>query len=126
MHAAGALQACFAFITNGGALLLVIVYYPCFVCKFWLRYRDAVVSAMSVISRCCSRLDPTDDALPLCVERLSELLQSTDVAVRQHALQCFSAITDRFARKKVDPAPLAAFGSVSCFMSMAYFLKANI
>jgi hypothetical protein len=63
---AGALEAAFGFITNGGAMV----------------YRDALLSAMNVISRCCSRLDPKDANVPNTVQQLAVLLRSDDAQVR--------------------------------------------
>eukprot|EP00041_Stephanoeca_diplocostata_P036623 m.1344514 g.1344514 ORF g.1344514 m.1344514 type:complete len:2563 (-) comp24902_c1_seq2:195-7883(-) len=93
---AGAMQASFAFIRNGGDRPPV--------------YRDALLSAMNVISRCCGRLEPADAELPGCVEELARLLSSEDTSVRHSALRCFSSIAEKFVRKGVDPAPLEACG----------------
>ena len=66
VHKAGALQTSIAFIINGADLLFL----------------DVRLSAMSVISRCCTQLDPTDTVVPACIESLSNLLQQT---VRQRS-----------------------------------------
>lgn len=62
---AGALEAAFGFITNGGGMV----------------YRDALLSAMNVISRCCARLDPSAPSVPTTVQQLALLLQSDDAQV---------------------------------------------
>jgi hypothetical protein len=95
VHAAGALKACLSYIVTGGNNI----------------YMDGRLSAMDVISKCCSRLDPTDATVPDCIERLSDLLgKKLDPRILQGALKCFIALTDRFSRRRADLAGLAAFG----------------
>lgn len=76
-------------------------------------FKDALLSAMSVVSRCVGRLDPTDEALPGYVEQLSALLRHDDHATAQKALRCFASLADKFSRKGADPTPLAANGLIN-------------
>ncbi len=74
-------------------------------------HKDTLHSAMSVVSRLCTKVEPNDDSLPSCVECLSALLRHEDVAVADGgALKCFASLADRFIRKNVDPKPLAEHG----------------
>ena len=91
---AGALQTFITFIVNGADLLFL----------------DARLSAMSVIDRCCTRLDPADAVVPDCVKSLSELLQQPEPKIVQRGLQCFSSLADRFGKGKHDTKPLVANG----------------
>lgn len=97
VHKAGALQTSIAFIINGADLLFL----------------DVRLSAMSVISRCCTKLDPADTVVPACVESLSNLLQQTEPKIVERGLQCFGSLADRFAKGKNDTRPLAANGLTS-------------
>ena len=65
---------------------------------------------MAVVSRLCSKMEPADACLPICVESLSGLLQHEDQLVADGALKCFASLADRYIRKGVDPAPLAENG----------------
>merc|ERR1719228_2653639 len=73
-------------------------------------HKDTLHSAMSVVSRLCSKMEPQDTCLPACVESLSSLLRYEDQAVADGALKCFASLADRFIRKGLDPAPLAENG----------------
>lgn len=76
-------------------------------------HKDTLHSAMSVVSRLCGKMEPTQDtALEGCVESLSTLLKHEDSFVSDGALQCFASLADRFTRRGVDPAPLAQHGIV--------------
>jgi E3 ubiquitin-protein ligase HECTD1 len=72
--------------------------------------QDTLHSAMAVVSRLCSKMEPADACLPICVESLSTLLQHEDQLVADGALKCFASLADRYIRKGVDPAPLAENG----------------
>lgn len=41
-------------------------------------HKDTLHSAMSVVSRLCSKMEPQDATLPACVESLSTLLRHED------------------------------------------------
>jgi E3 ubiquitin-protein ligase HECTD1 len=73
-------------------------------------HKDTLHSAMAVVSRLCSKMEPADACLPICVESLSGLLQHEDQLVADGALKCFASLADRYIRKGVDPAPLAENG----------------
>lgn len=64
-------------------------------------------SAMTVITRLCSKVDPQDSNLLKCSSDLGVLLSHDDSKISECALRCFSALTDRFIRKSLDPAELA-------------------
>ena len=75
-------------------------------------HKDTLHSAMSVVSRLCSKVEPPDEeSLPECVDCLSKILaDDEDSVVADGALKCFASLADRFIRKNVDPVPLAAHG----------------
>ena len=75
-------------------------------------HKDTLHSAMSVVSRLCSKVEPPDEeTLPECVDCLSTLLaDGEDSVVADGALKCFASLADRFIRKNVDPVPLASHG----------------
>jgi E3 ubiquitin-protein ligase HECTD1 len=73
-------------------------------------HKDTLHSAMAVVSRLCSKMEPADACLPICVESLSGLLRHEDQLVADGALKCFASLADRYIRKGVDPAPLAENG----------------
>ncbi|CDQ68549.1 unnamed protein product [Oncorhynchus mykiss] len=75
-----------------------------------LVHKDTLHSAMSVVSRLCSKMEPQDSSLETCVESLSSLLKHEDHQVSDGALRCFASLADRFTRRGVDPAPLAKHG----------------
>lgn len=75
-------------------------------------YKDSLHSAMSVVTRLCGKMEPSDPSLPDCVETLSKLLKHEDNFVADGALRCFASLSDRFTRKGVDPEPLAKFGLI--------------
>ncbi|BES94932.1 Sad1 / UNC-like C-terminal [Nesidiocoris tenuis] len=75
-------------------------------------HKDTLHSAMTVVSRLCTKMEPADSNLPSCVEALSSLLTHDDPHVADGALRCFASLSDRFTRRGVDPAPLADHGLV--------------
>lgn len=75
-------------------------------------HKDTLHSAMSVVSRLCTKVEPQGANVQTCVESLSTLLQHEDPMVADGALKCFASVADRFTRKCVDPAPLAEYGLV--------------
>lgn len=75
-------------------------------------HKDTLHSAMIVISRLCSKVEPQGANIQTCVESLSTLLLHEDVLVADGALKCFASVADRYTRKGVDPAPLAEYGLV--------------
>ncbi|CAH0382752.1 unnamed protein product [Bemisia tabaci] len=76
-------------------------------------HKDTLHSAMAVVSRLCTKMEPQDASLPACVEALSVLLKHEDSHVADGALRCFASLSDRFTRRGVDPAPLAQHGLVT-------------
>ncbi|CAG9766512.1 unnamed protein product [Ceutorhynchus assimilis] len=82
-----------------------------------LVHKDTLHSAMAVVSRLCTKMEPADLQLPGCVQALSALLQHEDLHVADGALRCFASIADRFTRRGVDPAPLAQHGLVKELLS---------
>ncbi|XP_046388843.1 E3 ubiquitin-protein ligase Ufd4 isoform X5 [Ischnura elegans] len=79
----------------------------------WRAHKDTLHSAMAVVSRLCTKVEPQDTSLPPCVESLSTLLKHEDSHVSDGALRCFASLADRFTRRGVDPAPLAEHGLVN-------------
>ncbi|XP_014247371.1 E3 ubiquitin-protein ligase HECTD1 isoform X4 [Cimex lectularius] len=75
-------------------------------------HKDTLHSAMTVVSRLCTKMEPADPNLATCVEALSTLLTHDDPHVADGALRCFASLSDRFTRRGVDPAPLAEHGLV--------------
>lgn len=75
-------------------------------------HKDTLHSAMIVVSRLCSKVEPQGANIQVCVESLSTLLQHEDSLVADGALKCFASVADRYTRKGVDPAPLAEYGLV--------------
>lgn len=76
-------------------------------------HKDTLHSAMAVVSRLCTKMEPADTQLPTCVQALSTLLRHEDSHVADGALRCFASVADRFTRRGVDPAPLAQHGLVN-------------
>lgn len=76
-------------------------------------HKDTLHSAMAVVSRLCTKVEPNTPCIQNCVESLSTLLQHEDPMVSDGALKCFASVADRFTRKWVDPAPLAEYGLVN-------------
>ncbi|XP_058454046.1 E3 ubiquitin-protein ligase Ufd4 isoform X2 [Malaya genurostris] len=76
-------------------------------------HKDTLHSAMAVVSRLCTKVEPQGVNVQTCVESLSTLLQHEDPLVADGALKCFASVADRFTRKGVDPAPLAEYGLVT-------------
>ena len=70
---AGALNAVLAFIQSYGASL----------------HKDALRSAMGVVSRLCTKIEPSDGSLCHIVESLTALLKHTDGQVRARCLFLF-------------------------------------
>jgi len=91
---AGGLNCVLTFIKDSGPLI----------------HKDTLHSAMSVVSRLCSKMEPQDTCLPSCVSSLSALLKYEDRTVADGALKCFASLADRFIRKGLDPAPLGENG----------------
>lgn len=76
-----------------------------------LIHKDTLHSAMAVVSRLCTKMEPHEESLGECVENLSSLLSNgDDPVVADGALKCFASLADRFIRKNVDPVPLASNG----------------
>lgn len=100
---AGGLQCVLSFIRDAGPLV----------------HKDTLHSAMVVVSRLCSKVEPHDSNLAGCVDALSTLLQGQgleDGHVADGALRCFASLADRFTRRGIDPGPLAEHGLVSALL----------
>lgn len=97
---AGGLQCVLSFIRDAGPLV----------------HKDTLHSAMVVVSRLCSKVEPHDAGLAACVDALSTLLQHEDGHVADGALRCFASLADRFTRRGIDPGPLAEHGLVSALL----------
>ncbi|KAK0408812.1 hypothetical protein QR680_004174 [Steinernema hermaphroditum] len=69
-------------------------------------HKDTLHSAMSVVTRLCSKMEPLDSSMPQCSVDLGFLLEHEDGKVSECALRCFAALIDRFIRKSLDPAEL--------------------
>ena len=97
---AGGLQCVLTFIRDAGSLV----------------HKDTLHSAMVVVSRLCSKVEPNDAGLAACVDALSTLLQHEDGHVSDGALRCFASLADRFTRRGIDPGPLAEHGLVNALL----------
>ncbi|VVC42226.1 Hypothetical protein CINCED_3A002842 [Cinara cedri] len=73
-------------------------------------HKDTLHSAMTVVSRLCTKMEPNEASLPTCVEALSTMLKHDDTHVSDGALRCFASLSDRFTRRGIDPAPLTQHG----------------
>ncbi len=73
---AGGLNCVLSFIRDSGHLV----------------HKDTLHSAMAVVSRLCSKMEPQDSSLETCVESLSSLLKHEDhqVTTKEYTV-CFSA-----------------------------------
>lgn len=67
---AGGLNCVLSFIRDSGHLV----------------HKDTLHSAMAVVSRLCSKMEPQDSSLETCVESLSSLLKHEDHQVTKHWL----------------------------------------
>ena len=76
-------------------------------------YKDSLHSAMSVVTRLCAKMEPSNASCDFVVETLSKLLKHEDNFVSDGALRCFASLADRFMRKGVDPEPLAKHGLIA-------------
>lgn len=116
---AGGLSCILPFIRDNGETSQKIVYLT----KIYIIdsvgsrvHKDTLHSAMAVVSRLCTKMEPQDAQLPACVESLSTLLRHEDSHVADGALRCFASVADRFTRRGVDPAPLAQHGKLLNFV----------
>uniref|UniRef100_A0A914ZV22 E3 ubiquitin-protein ligase n=10 Tax=Parascaris univalens TaxID=6257 RepID=A0A914ZV22_PARUN len=75
-------------------------------------HKDTMHSAMSVVTRLCSKMEPADAIMPECSASLGALLGHDDPKVSECALRCFAALTDRFIRKSLDPVEMARHGNL--------------
>ncbi|CAD5221557.1 unnamed protein product [Bursaphelenchus okinawaensis] len=90
VYEAGGLQSMLILVGNNGSVI----------------HKDTLYSAMSVVQRLCSRVEPNDNNLKDCAADLGKLLTHEDLKVAESALRCFAALTDRFIRKNIDPTEL--------------------
>ncbi|XP_038147790.1 E3 ubiquitin-protein ligase HECTD1 isoform X2 [Cyprinodon tularosa] len=107
---AGGLNCVLSFIRDSGHLV----------------HKDTLHSAMAVVSRLCSKMEPQDSSLETCVESLSSLLKHEDHQVSDGALRCFASLADRFTRRGVDPAPLAKHGLTEELLSRMAAAGGNV
>ena len=70
-------------------------------------HKDTMHSAMAVITKLCAKMEPNDPNLPECSKNLGAMLSHDDEKIAESALRCFTAMTDRFIRRQMDPAELA-------------------
>lgn len=87
-----------------------------------LIHRDTLHSAMSVISRLCSRVEPADKSMPVVVESLTFLLKHEDQFVRESSLKCLASVADRYSRRGNNPTPFSDGGLIDdllCCLSSA-------
>uniref|UniRef100_A0A183BQ64 E3 ubiquitin-protein ligase n=1 Tax=Globodera pallida TaxID=36090 RepID=A0A183BQ64_GLOPA len=70
-------------------------------------HKDTMHSAMAVVTKLCSKIEPSDVNLAECSKNLGDLLEHDDERVAECALRCFAAMTDRFMRRQMDPVTLA-------------------
>lgn len=84
-------------------------------------HKDTLHSAMAVVSRLCTKMEPADEQLPTCVQALSTLLRHEDSNVADGALRCFASVADRFTRRGVDPFPLAQYGKCFILLLICHF-----
>jgi len=70
-------------------------------------HKDTMHSAMTVVTRLCSKVEPRDTDLLTCSSDLGALLNHDDDKISECALRCFAALIDRFIRKSIDPIELA-------------------
>ncbi|KAL3124758.1 hypothetical protein niasHT_001595 [Heterodera trifolii] len=71
-------------------------------------HKDTMHSAMAVVTKLCSKIEPTDANIGECSRNLGDLLEHDDERVAECALRCFAAMTDRFVRRQMDPMALAS------------------
>lgn len=62
-------------------------------------HKDTLHSAMAVVSRLCSKMEPQDPQLRTSVAALSALLRHEDSHIADAALRCFASLSDRFTRR---------------------------
>ncbi|XP_034668273.1 E3 ubiquitin-protein ligase Ufd4 [Drosophila subobscura] len=91
-----------------------------------LVHKDTLHSAMSVVSRLCTKVEPNSPCIQNCVQSLSTLLQHEDPMVSDGALKCFASVADRFTRKWIDPAPLAEYGLVAELLKRLNSVGGNV
>ncbi|OQV15075.1 E3 ubiquitin-protein ligase HECTD1 [Hypsibius exemplaris] len=98
---AGALNAVLTFIQSYGTSL----------------HKDALRSAMGVVSRLCTKIEPSDASVSNIIESLTALLKHNDSQVCESAMRCFTALADRFSRREGDPDILNANGLTEVLLS---------
>jgi len=106
---AGGLTSVFTFIKDNGHRV----------------HRDTLQSAMNVVSRLCSKVEPNDPSIETCVQSLSNLLKSDDHNVSDGALRCFATLADRYTRRNIDPAPLAQQDLISQLLVRLNSIRTN-
>lgn len=86
---AGGLNCVLSFIRDSGHLV----------------HKDTLHSAMAVVSRLCSKMEPQDSSLETCVESLSSLLKHEDHQVNEgeaplFSFSCLFLRTDHFVSRR--------------------------
>ena len=66
-------------------------------------HKDTLRSAMTVVTRLCSKIEPDDAVKSDYSVTLGQLLKHTDLRVSESALRSIAAVVDRFLRRSVDP-----------------------
>jgi E3 ubiquitin-protein ligase HECTD1 len=88
-------------------------------------HKDTLQSAMTVVGRLCSKMEPLDPQLQSSVESLSQLLVHPDQSVSDGALRCFASLADRFMRRSIDPAPLAKHELLSLLLKRLFAIPVS-
>lgn len=70
-------------VFEGGGLGCVLMFIRD---NGWRIHKDTLHSAMAVVSRLCTKMEPQDSSLPACVEALSTLLKHEDTHVSSGCL----------------------------------------
>lgn len=83
---AGGLNCVLSFIRDSGHLV----------------HKDTLHSAMAVVSRLCSKMEPQDSSLETCVESLSSLLKHEDHQVTTDEAQFFLCSSEPSAGSEMD------------------------
>lgn len=81
-------------------------------------FKDSLLSASVIISKCCARLEPNDPALASHVATLTALLSHHEPLIAGRALRCFSTLADRFVRTTEDPERIAPAALLDQLMAL--------
>jgi len=73
-------------------------------------HKDTLRSAMNVVSKLCSKIEPNKTSLSSCVKCLCTMLKHEDADISSEALECFVTLANRFTHDRIDHALLAQHG----------------